>query len=668
MSVPDNTRPDPFIDQNGSLSRILDALETGIIILDHTGRLIGANNWFRKAADLSDQEIKGHTLEELFPSLKGSRFFARIEESIRNKHVVLLSSKLNKRLFPLTNKNGEKTDQSIIIKPIDLGNSTFVYVIQIEDISGASGREKLLRQRTTELESNRKYLDSVIQNTGEGVITIDKNGTITTFNRACENLFGYSNDEIFGQNFSTLIPDRLENIYKKYLRNEKSTTPRIFGLIKTLKAKRKDGTFFPIELSLSPMGNEGERKFVGIVRDISDRINAEKLLKRDQEELERILDSRTEKLRKSEERYALVAKGTKDGLWDWDLETGEKYFSPRCNEIMGYEQNRSLEDKENFSQIIHAEDLENIKRATNEHLLNRKPYDLEYRLQHKNGQYIWIHAKGQAIWSDTGKPLRMAGSISDITEKRNSQEELKTARNQAITANKAKTDFLTAMSHELRTPLNAIIGFSEMIHLQLLGNIGDKRYAEYGHDIERSGKHLLDLVNGILDLGRIEAGKYDLTLEPVNITDIIDECIQLLSLRAKKGGISLGKKVAVNLPPLNVDRRSLFQILINLLTNAIKFTDNGGSIVISATSWKSGHKLEVWDTGIGIRQDRLMTITDPFTRHEKNPHLAQTGSGLGLAISKSLVELHQGELTIVSEVGVGTLCTVILPASDLGKN
>ena len=251
---------------------------------------------------------------------------------------------------------------------------------------------------------------------------------------------------------------------------------------------------------------------------------------------------------------------------------------------------------------------------------------------------------------------------TDITERKQAEENLRLALVQAEEANQAKSQFLATMSHELRTPLNAILGFADIISHQYLGPIGMAKYAEYADDIQVSGQHLLTLVNEILDLSTIEAGKHSLAKESLAVGEIVRDCFQAIKKTAADNGVELLKKVTKDLPPLHADRRAVKQILLNLLSNAVKFTPDGGQITLRARAANEHHTIEVSDTGRGIPAEKMATLTDRFVRGETDPHMAQAGTGLGLAIVKELVDLHAGELVINSEVGVGTTITVTLPS------
>ena len=228
-------------------------------------------------------------------------------------------------------------------------------------------------------------------------------------------------------------------------------------------------------------------------------------------------------------------------------------------------------------------------------------------------------------------------------------------------ASRAKSEFMANMSHELRTPLNAILGFSDMISNQYLGPIGEKKYLQYSEDITLSGRHLLSLVDQILDIERIDAGKYVLDRENINIYELFDECRESIQKQAADKEISLSFDVQKGLPVLNADRRGIFQILNNLIINAVKFTPQGGDVNVKITQSRQQYIFEISDTGIGIPPEKLLKIKEPFTRHDSDPHTSQEGVGLGLAITNALVQLHDGKLDFSSKIGRGTTVLLLLP-------
>ena len=236
------------------------------------------------------------------------------------------------------------------------------------------------------------------------------------------------------------------------------------------------------------------------------------------------------------------------------------------------------------------------------------------------------------------------------------------ARRRAEAANIAKSRFLATMSHELRTPLNAILGFSDILKREMFGPISNPSYRNYAADIHRSGEHLLKLINEILDLSRIEAGRYQLEEDAVQLADIVADCLRLMTLAAHDRGISLEKKIEPNMPPLWADERALRQICLNLISNAVKFTPSGGTITVKA-GWTegSGQYVCVTDTGPGIPEEEIPIILTSFGQGSHAQKITDRGAGLGLPIVQGLVKLHGGNFSLRSTVGEGTSVLVTLP-------
>jgi signal transduction histidine kinase/sensor domain CHASE-containing protein len=260
--------------------------------------------------------------------------------------------------------------------------------------------------------------------------------------------------------------------------------------------------------------------------------------------------------------------------------------------------------------------------------------------------------------------IKLADTLGHGIQALRSARDLVAAKEEAELANRSKSTFLATMSHELRTPLNAIIGFSEVMCAGTFGPLGSARYVDYCSDIHQSGRHLLTIVNDVLDLSRVEAGRMKLYLEPVDVGAAVHAALAMVRERAEMAGVTVTRDIAAGLPPLSADNRLLKQVLLNLLSNAVKFTERGGSVEVSvAASAAGGTQIRVADTGIGMSEADVAVALTPFAQVDSKLAREYQGTGLGLPLAKSFVELHGGSLSVASRPGVGTTVTVWFPAA-----
>jgi len=379
-----------------------------------------------------------------------------------------------------------------------------------------------------------------------------------------------------------------------------------------------------------------------------------------QEEIEKRIESETA-LRKSQDSLANAQRIARLGNWDWEIETNALYWSDEIYRIFGLEPQQFGATYESFLDTIHPDDRQSVIDEVERCLESNDPYVIEHRIVLPDGHIKTVQELGE-ITFEAGQPVRMTGTVHDITRRKRIEEALLNAKQEAENANEAKSQFLAAMSHELRTPLNAIIGFADIFCHQTFGPLGSNKYAGYAEDIRASGKHLLSLVNDILDISAIEAGELVLVEEKVDVGDLIGECGSTIAELAQQSGVELNLDVPGDLPPLYSDRRAVKQIVLNLLSNAVKYTPNGGSVLVTVAVALDDLILCVEDTGIGIPADDIPLLLKPFTQGSRfDAFVSIEGTGLGLSIVASLVRLHHGKLDIESEVGKGTRVRITLP-------
>lgn len=293
----------------------------------------------------------------------------------------------------------------------------------------------------------------------------------------------------------------------------------------------------------------------------------------------------------------------------------------------------------------------------------------------KNGyaRFIWIHKRlnGEEFPAEvTLTRINVNGRVGihamvrDITEKKMIEDNLQEALKEAERANVAKSEFLASMSHEFRTPLNAILGFSQMLKAQYFGPLGSDKYYEYVNDIHSSGAHLLDLINDILDISAIEAGANPLEKSYFNLYELVEECVAIVDPATEKNDIKILTNIEKGIQQIYGHRRGIKQILVNILANAVKYNHVGGEVLLKSHVKNDVLTIMIKDTGIGIDEDFLPRILEPFSRAEEDSHMAQEGTGLGLSICQKLIESYNGSMNIESTYGIGTTVTVIIPVQS----
>ncbi len=388
-----------------------------------------------------------------------------------------------------------------------------------------------------------------------------------------------------------------------------------------------------------------------------------------------------QKLQSSEERFALAVQGSNDAIWDWnDLGSDEYWWSDRLYEILGYKPDEVEARISNWVKWMHPDDSDLVTEVLQNHFEKNLPYKVEFRMKKKCGNYVWLFARGESVRDKDGKPIRMAGSVSDISERKkaelilqeqaeeisNQNEELNqtnkqltNAKEQAEESDRLKSAFLANMSHEIRTPMNGILGFAELLKTPKLKADKKKRYIDI---IEKSGERMLNIINDIIDISKIESGLMELEMGDANINEQIEYIYTFFKPEVEEKGMILSFNNTLNSKGsiVKTDREKVFAILTNLVKNAIKYSNNG-SIELGYHRKNDMLEFYVKDTGIGIPKDREKAIFERFIQADIEDEMARQGVGLGLAISKSYVEMLGGNIWVESKEDIGSTFYFTLP-------
>jgi two-component system sensor histidine kinase/response regulator len=491
--------------------------------------------------------------------------------------------------------------------------------------------------------------EAILEGAPDAMLTVGEDGIIRSVNRATSELFGYPREELVGHPIETLVPQRIRAghpaMRKGFLAGGVNRRMGALGSRGELRGVRKDGSEVPVDISLSIVETGGERLVLAAVRDMSQDLEL-----RSQLTLNQFLSDTALEL-------------TRSGYWLIDFTDPDHFFpSQQAQEIFGVvadAKGRCRLDTQWMEHIV-AVDAD-VAAKTSELFRGAidgkySTYDATYPFRRANdGRVIWIRARANLVRDREGRPEKMYGVNQDITEMRELQAALTTARDAAEVAAQAKADFLANMSHEIRTPMNAIIGLS---HLALLTEL-DRKQRDYLQKIEGSGKHLLGIINDVLDFSKIEAGKFTVETVEFDLDQVLENVAALVTEKASQKGLELTFDVGSEVPrALRGDPLRISQILINYLNNAVKFTEQG-EIVVRIRAETAGEdafrvRFEVRDTGIGLTPEQQGQLFQSFQQADASTSRKYGGTGLGLAISKRLAALMDGDVGVESVAGRGS--------------
>ena len=761
-----------------------------IVLVDaNTGRFVDFNTAAHAGLGYTSEEFAGLRVADIQADLSPEQIAANTRTTLLGEEVFLETQHRH--------ADGSLRDVALTLRPLTLNDRPLVSAVW-RDITDQKAREQALAE-------SEKRLKTITDSALDAILMLDETGSISYWNPAAETIFGHRAEEALGKDLHCLLaPDHHQAAHRaafpRFLETGKG---QVVGTTIELTALRKDGTTIAISLSLSSVHLNGHWHAVGIVRDITGikqnqaaleaaleaAENANRAASEVMAHLEELVKERTaaldavnERLRISEERYTHALAATTDGLWDWNMVTGELYCNPAYYRMLGYEPGELANNPtDSVANLIHPGDRSRLEEAFQHLIADRGSIELEFRMLAKHGNTVWVLSRGRVVSrGPDGRPLRavgihtdltarkqietalalaveeqqaifnaagmgiflvqnrvivrcnrkleevfgyepgelaghttecwylshddflawgqriaqalqtegifhaelqlrhkdgsmfwarttaqavdpsdlaigVVGMIEDITQERAASKALQKAKEDAEAATRAKSEFLANMSHEIRTPLNAILGFAHLIKR-------DPLTPQQHNQLDKltdASRHLLHVINNILDISKIEANKMTLQIGDFEPARVIHQVCSIVSdtMAAKKLKLQLDLD---GIPPMvRGDGPRLGQVLLNLMGNAVKFTDLGQVAISARLLSRERHRMltrfEIRDTGIGLSEEQLARIFVAFEQADGSTTRRFGGTGLGLAISKRLVELMGGRIGVESRLGEGTL-------------
>ncbi|MCB2225466.1 MAG: PAS domain S-box protein [Desulfarculaceae bacterium] len=607
---------------NLRLGRILEESQNEIFIFDAESlKFLQVNQGARRNLGYSMEELRGMTPVDIKPEFTQEEFQKLVEPLHKGLESHLIFNTVHQR------KNGSTYEVEVNLQ-LSTQELAPVFVAVIQDMT---------EKNRSQAEIQR--LSLVAERTDNVVIITDGEGYIQWANQAFFRVSGYTLPEVEGKKPGVLLqgpdtdPDTVRFMSRQLARGE--------GFNVEIVNYSKNGHKYWQAVDVQPVHDDKGKltNFVAVQQDITER-------KRNEVELR---------------QQAQIIDQTHDAVISVSLEGEVTSWNQGAQALFGYNKEEALGKRMSF--ILRSQDAASLDETVLEELYRKGQHELEIVLKKKSGMEFTALLSLSLLKNLQGMPDGFVAYAVDISERKKAEEAVRMAKETAEEASRIKSEFLANMSHELRTPLNAIIGFSEILVDQTFGELNEKQLRQTRHILE-SGRHLLSLINDILDLSKVESGKMELEPSAVNLGGVLEATTVLIKEKAAKHGITLSLELPEELRLLNftADERKLKQIMFNLLSNAAKFTPDGGAITITAAKEVGFIQVSVQDTGLGISPEDQARIFDEFEQVDSTYARKQQGTGLGLALTRKLVELHGGRIWLESEgLNQGSTFTFTIP-------
>ena len=507
-------------------------------------------------------------------------------------------------------------------------------------------RERLNQMIQTSAQENKAIINAV----SDIIFEVTMDGTIAFLNNAWKKVTGFELDRTMGCNIFDLIHagDKEEQKF--------GFDQLVKGHVKTYRAftriRCSNGSYRTVEMAISMLRRDDNKdlRAVGSITDVEERRRAERALG------------------EAEKKYRMIVENAASGIYQVTPEGQFLSANPAFAKIAGYgSAEEILRDINKAQEQLYSSSEARDKILKDIDIL-KMPKSYEVQIKRKDNQMVWVKENIRPVYDDEGMLLFYEGSMEDIDVRKKAEIALKEAITKSDLANRAKSEFLANMSHELRTPLNSIIGFAEIIKDEAFGKIEKPEYKNYADNIFSSGSRLLNVINEILDVSQIETGNRDLKEGLISLSDVTASCLDMMRGKAQAKTIRIDNKVDASVPNVIGEKHAVKQMLLNLLSNAISYSPDNSYIMVDAeVDGENRLRLSVTDTGVGLTEQELEKAISPFGQIDSDHARSQSGTGLGLTLVKSLVELHGGELELVSQKNIGTTATVIFPEKRVAE-